>query len=736
MNRKSLLPASLLIAGLMVGCSSDSNDLPEVSPPPPPPPPPPATTIVDVAASNEDFETLVAALEAANLVETLDDENATFTVFAPTDDAFALLGQETLDALLADPENLLAPILTYHVLDGEVDADAAIAAAGSTVETLNGASVGLSLAGDDLLVNTSTVITTNIETDNGIIHVIDAVLMPPMPTDASGSTIVDVALADDRFETLVAALTQADLVSTLADPDANFTVFAPTDDAFAKIDSDTLGALIEDFDALRAVLLQHVVLDAAVDSVTAFSLAGTDVETASGALIPTAINQETDTLTIGGANVVITDIVTDNGIIHVIDSVIIGDVELPTPATTIVDVAAGNENFSTLVSLLQATGLDAALDDASADFTVFAPTNAAFDALDPELFAALGADPEALSNVLLYHVAEGSVASDAALMVAQGDDSLVEMLNGESTALSLSGSDLYINTSLVSSTDIMADNGIIHVVDQVIVPPTSIDASSQTVAEYAAGNDNFSTLVTALDAAGLVSALADPDATFTVFAPTNAAFAKIDSDALNALLADTPALTSVLLQHVINTGAINSVSAFAANGSTVNTMADEDVAVDIVNFANATNDMTSEVAYDTSSGLLVGGMGSSQPGFTLYTFDNDLGGSGSACVDSCADVWPPVMVTDGTVSGVPGLGMIDRGDGNMQATFQGRPLYFFANDAAAGDTDGKGVNDVWDTVAQPQTALTIQGSIVTTTDVVTSNGIIHVIDTVITETLD
>jgi len=88
MNRKSLVFASLAMAGMIAGCSSD-NDLPTVETPPPPPPPPPATTIADVASDNENFETLAAALDAAGLVDVLDDEDANFTVFAPTDDAFA-----------------------------------------------------------------------------------------------------------------------------------------------------------------------------------------------------------------------------------------------------------------------------------------------------------------------------------------------------------------------------------------------------------------------------------------------------------------------------------------------------------------------------------------------------------------------------------------------------------------------------------------------------------------------
>jgi len=733
MNLK-LKAAFLVLPLTLTGCWLDDDDDPA---PQPEPTPPEATTIVDVAIADGNFTTLVSALEAADLVGTLDDENATFTVFAPTDAAFSLLGQEAIDELLANPDEL-ADVLTYHVLSGSVDAEAAIAAAGTTVETVNGASVGLSLSGDDLLVNTATVTMTDIETDNGIIHVIDAVLMPPVITDAGEATIAEVAAGDEQFSTLVAALTEANLVDTLSDPDGSFTVFAPTNAAFDMIDDATLDALLADPDALNAVLLQHVVADAEVDSVTAFSLNGTNVATASGAEIPIVINTDTDTLTVGGATVTMANIQTSNGIVHVIDTVIVGDVELPAPAMSIVDVAAGNENFSTLVSLVQSAGLDTVLADTSTEFTVFAPTNDAFAAVDPAILTALGNDAEALADVLTYHVLAGqTVLQDAAVSIAQSDDKLVETANGSDVALSLSGSNLYVNTSLVSQADIMADNGVIHAVDQVILPPTSTDASSMTIAEVAAGNDNFSTLVAALDAADLVTTLSDENATFTVFAPTNAAFDKIEDTALSNLLADTDALSQVLLQHVVPNAAIDSVSAYAANGMTVDTAAGEDVAVSIVNFAQMDDSSTSEVTYDSENGRLVGGMASSKPGFTLYTFDNDLGTAGSACNGGCTDTWMPLTVSDDAASGLAaGLSSIERSDGSMQVTFQGRPLYFFANDTAAGDANGDEVNNIWFDVEVPQTALMVQGAIVTTTDIQTANGVLHIIDSVITETLE
>jgi uncharacterized surface protein with fasciclin (FAS1) repeats len=717
------------------GCWLDDDDDTPV-PPPPPPPPPVATTIVDVAVADGNFTTLVAALQATGLDAVLADTSATFTVFAPTDDAFALLGQDTIDALLEDTDRL-TDILTYHVLPGEVNAEAAIAAAGTTVETANenGGKVALSLSGTDLLVNTSTVTVTDIAADNGIIHVIDAVLIPPAPVGEPTANIVETAVAAGDFTTLVAALQAADLDSVLADETQQFTVFAPTDAAFAMLGQATIDTLLSNTDVLSDILLQHVIAGT-VDSVTAFSLNGTSAETVSGANIPLNINTDTDTLTFGGANVVTTDIYTTNGVIHVIDMVIVADVEVPTPPMSIVDVAVANGSFTTLVAALQATGLDSVLADTDAKFTVFAPTDAAFSLLGQETIDALLLDTEALSNILLYHIISGEpILQDGAVSVAQSDSNVVTMENGQSAALSLSDSTLYVNKSAVSLTDVMAANGVIHVVDQVILPPAAKGEPTGSIVDVALGNPDFSTLVAALTAADLVDTLADETKTFTVFAPTNSAFDKIDDMALDALLGDVDALTAVLLQHVIGDVEISSVNAFAANGSSLDTLAGEDVSIELVNFAQAENDETTEVAYDAASQRLIGGQGSANAGYTLYVFDNDLGSSSSACNDACATNWPPVLVTDGDVSSVEGLSTVARTDGGLQAAYQGRPLYFFTGDAAPGDTNGQGVNDIWWQVNQEQVSLQIEDSNVIVTDIYTTNGVIHVIDTVITETL-
>lgn len=689
-------------------------------------------TIVDVAVANGSFTTLVAALQATGLDATLADTTSSFTVFAPTDEAFALLGQDTINALLADTDTL-SDILTYHVINGEVNATAAIASAGTTVAMVNGDSVGLSLDGDNLLVNTATVTITDIQADNGIIHVVDAVLLPPADKGEPTMNIVETAVAAGNFTILVAALQAANLDSALADETKTYTVFAPTDAAFALIGTETIAALLADTDALTSILLQHVI-DSEVSSVRAYSLNGMTAKTLSGAEITIAINSIADSLMFGGANIIVKDIYTTNGVIHVIDMVVVGDVEVPTPTNSIVDVAAENGSFTTLVTALQTTGLDTVLADLEGEFTVFAPTDAAFALLGEETINALLADPDALANILLYHVVSGAtVLQDAAVTIAQSDNKMVTMANEQMSTLSLSGSALFINKSAVSAANVMADNGVIHVVDQVILPPTVKTEPTMSIVDVAVGDENFSTLVAALTAADLVDTLADETATFTVFAPTNAAFAKIESSTLNTLLADTSALSDVLLTHVIGGAEVNSLAAFAANGAMVETASGANVAVTLVNFSQTANASNDEVAYDSAAEILVGGMNSAKNGYTLYVFDNDLGTAGSTCNDGCASNWPPVLVTDNEVDNIKGLAMVMRDDGSMQATYLGRPLYFYAGDTQANDMNGQGVNGAWWKVSQEQVALQVQGSNVTVTDIYTTNGVIHVIDTVITD---
>ncbi|MEM1186977.1 MAG: fasciclin domain-containing protein [Pseudomonadota bacterium] len=465
-TRSALARAAALIFTLFaLAACSDSNSLSVPPAAEPEPMPMGPGTIIEVAEAAGDFGTLLAALDATDLDDVLDDDTATFTVFAPTDDAFAALGQDTIDALLADPETL-SDILLYHVIsDQAVDAETALSLAGNTVEMANGDIVALTIRDGDLFINGSQVVATDVEASNGIIHVIDAVLMPPSDAAATGN-IIEVAVANGSFTTLVAAVEAAGLVETLADPEGTFTVFAPTDEAFAAVGDETINALLADIDALADVLLYHVISGAAVDSITATSLLGEMVEMANGDSVTVDIRD--GALFINDSQVVIADVPATNGVIHVIDAVLLPPPPEPLPGN-IVEVAVANGSFTTLVAAVEAAGLVETLSDPTATFTVFAPTDEAFALLGEDTINGLLADPDALANVLLYHViADQEVPAEVALTL---DGSDVEMANGDTVSITVMNAGLLINDSMVIMTDVDASNGIIHVIDAVLLPP-------------------------------------------------------------------------------------------------------------------------------------------------------------------------------------------------------------------------------------------------------------------------
>lgn len=270
--------------------------------------------IVDTAVGAGQFKTLAAALQAAGLVDTLKGKGP-FTVFAPTDAAFAKLPKETLESLLK-PENKdkLTAILTYHVVAGEVLAKDVVKLNNAT--TVNGQRVEIAVKdGKVSLDGRSTVTTTDIKATNGVIHVIDTVILPV------DKNILTVAGEAGSFGTLAKLITAAGLTETL-NGKGPFTVFAPTDEAFAKLPKETVAKLLspEGKADLAKILTYHVVpgrvyADQVVKLNEAKSVQGS----------PIKIVAKDGKVTIGAQNaaVVKTDIEASNGVIHVIDTVIL-----------------------------------------------------------------------------------------------------------------------------------------------------------------------------------------------------------------------------------------------------------------------------------------------------------------------------------------------------------------------------------------------------------------------------
>ncbi len=265
--------------------------------------------IVDTAVGAGSFNTLVAAVKAAGLVETLKGEGP-FTVFAPTDEAFAKLPAGTVETLLKpENKNLLASILTYHVVAGKVAAADVVKLTSAT--TVNGQQVAVDTK-DGVKVDNANVVKTDIMCSNGIIHVIDSVIMP------ESKNIPEVATAAGSFKTLLAAVKAAGLAEVLSG-DGPFTVFAPTDEAFAKLPAGTVEKLLkpENKAQLVAVLKYHVVSGRVYSSA---ALAAGEAASLTGQHIKIAVVD--GAAKVNDSNLVGLDVDASNGVIHIIDSVL------------------------------------------------------------------------------------------------------------------------------------------------------------------------------------------------------------------------------------------------------------------------------------------------------------------------------------------------------------------------------------------------------------------------------
>ena len=423
----------------------------------------PGETVADIAIDNN-FSTLVTAVVTAELLPALTDPFATLTVFAPDNTAFDDLATAlgvTLNDILALPN--LQDILLYHVLGTEVDAasvtNGGIVPALSPTNTLKTTVTGTG----DVFVNQARVVLTDLTADNGLVHTMDAVVLP-------NETVADIAI-DNNFSTLVTAVATAELLPAVTDPFATLTVFAPDNAAFDDLAAE-LGVTLNDILALpnlQDILLYHVL--------------GTEVDAASvtnGGIVPALSATNTLKTTVTGtgdvfvnqAQVVLTDLTADNGLVHTMDAVVL-------PNETVVDAAIDN-NFTTLTTAVVTAELLPALTDPFAEYTVFAPSDQAFDDFVADAGITLN-DLLALPNladILLYHTLDSEVLSTG---LTAGN---VTTMEGSDVVVNLTGG-VFINDAEVTLADVDVDNGVVHAINKVLDPATaSLDENTILVNLY------------------------------------------------------------------------------------------------------------------------------------------------------------------------------------------------------------------------------------------------------------
>jgi transforming growth factor-beta-induced protein len=321
------------------------------------------------------------------------------------------------------------------------------------------------------------IVTADVAATNGVVHIIDAVLVPPSILPVVG-TVVAPAYFNKNFTTLVAVVVQADLLETLLDADANYTLFAPTNDAFAAAGINELPADDAEGNALLTSILLYHVLDT---EVLAAQLPATEanapaaVETLGGTIYVTNRGGSSGVFINGSTEVVATDIQATNGVVHVIDRTLVPPTQ--TIAEIAIDLADNNPaQFTQLVAALSKVPSLLTAADSEGNLTVFAPTDAAFQALYTalgvaninELEAEIGNDK--LAQVLQHHIVNARIFSSDLQSGSAGT------LNGNVTInvtnLTVTGASSNNNVANLQPTllNILATNGVIHVIDEVLIP--------------------------------------------------------------------------------------------------------------------------------------------------------------------------------------------------------------------------------------------------------------------------
>ena len=271
------------------------------------------------------------------------------------------------------------------------------------------------------------------------------------------NSIYDIVSNSTDHATLKVAIDACSLDGVLSDP-GSLTLFAPTDAAFDLLPSGTVTALLADIPTLTDILKHHVVgasvmSGALSNGQVVTTLLGTDVTVTINAM----------GVYIDDAMVIVDDIMADNGVVHIIDAVLIPI----TPSNSIYDIVSNSTDHATLKVAIDACSLDGVLSDPGS-LTLFAPTDAAFDLLPSGTVTALLADIPTLTDILKHHVVGASVMSGA---LSNGQ--VVTTLLGTDVTVTINAMGVYIDDAMVIVDDIMADNGVVHIIDAVLLPTTT-----------------------------------------------------------------------------------------------------------------------------------------------------------------------------------------------------------------------------------------------------------------------
>lgn len=457
--KKTLILLTALIT--LWSCSDDDDNGSE--------PMPAETTVVDLALDTADLSILVDALTRANLVTTLQGDGP-FTVFAPTNTAFqAFLTANNFASLDDVPDDLLTDVLLNHVVSGNNLSTGLTTGYISSLSTAGAEGRNLSLfvntASGVAINGVATVTSADNTADNGVVHVVNAVIGLP--------NIVDHAVANPALSELVGALTadgNTTFTDLLSDPATDFTVFAPVNDAFTAFTNPNSNDI-------NTILSYHVIAGGAEFSdELANDYVTPEATNGDGDALSQYINVDDGVVINGGSTVAIADVVATNGVVHAVNAVI----DLP----TVVTFAVADPAFSSLAAALTTDGQPDFVTTLSGagPFTVFAPTNDAFQALldSNMMWDGLGdIDSGLLTSVLEHHVVSGNIRS---MDLTPDGDTSAPTLEGDNITITLPGTNDNIadvtdgagNMDIgIIAVDVQANNGVIHVLNKVLLPDTN-----------------------------------------------------------------------------------------------------------------------------------------------------------------------------------------------------------------------------------------------------------------------
>ncbi|XP_015919526.2 transforming growth factor-beta-induced protein ig-h3-like [Parasteatoda tepidariorum] len=474
-------------------------------------------------------------LNEAGLTDQLKSPGEAITLFAPTNVAFERLSpadQETLRVSLLERES---PFLLYHVVSGR-KLHSKDFKGEQEIETLNrGHKLRINKYNHGMTtVNCAPMVRKDQQATNGIVHLIDEVLIPPFGAGGRPS-IPETLFSDGRFREMSRFMLTSNYVNDLRQG-GPFTLLAPTDEAFQSISASELDRITSDPEARLALMKNHIIphtvcIPAVIDTHKMKNIAGQKLQL--------SCNQSG--VYVEDAKVSKDQMMAKNGAISVISKVLI-----PDRSRSVMSLLARRpEQVSTFTRLLRKSGVEAYLNKPNISVTVFAPSNYAFNQMPEEEFSLLDEDQRKLEELMKHHVVIGRVKTESI-----SDNQNVDSIDGRNALrLKVYRKEVGVESAILEDSDIEGQNGVLHIINRVLTPP------NHSVMELLQSKVEYSTMADAihhvqeyephfLNTRGNKS--------FTIFVPTNDAFMQLGEDNLHSLMKNRRKLKKMVQNHVVD----------------------------------------------------------------------------------------------------------------------------------------------------------------------------------------